>query len=116
MTPAQQYLAWIERLGGEATKGEWTRDPGYMSEPALVLVGEDVVAKVGVDHRGTPDAALIVALHNSRDAVGRVIRAAIPLCAMLKTAAEMGDERAIEFRAALNDLPVEAQHPTGDTE
>ncbi len=113
MTPAEQYLERIERLRGEATKGEWTRDPGYTSEPALVLVGEDVVAKVGVDHRGTPDAALIVALKNSSEAVGRVIRAAEALEGSLGKGLGVDRGEWLELRAALNDLPVEAQ-PEGE--
>ncbi len=112
MTPTQQYLAWIERLGGEATKGEWTRDPGYTSEPALVLVGEDVVAKVGVDHRGTPDAALIVALKNSSEAVGRVIRAAEAYIKNTHLGVD-ADAEWVELHESLNALPAQAQ-PEGE--
>ncbi len=124
MTPAQQYLEQIERLGGEATEGELSTNGRE--------IFDDVGSSIAVVHTAFWDSAgdtnlpLFVALHNSRDAVGRVIRAAedvriVTDAAFVVDTLLNGDppgpikKALIGLRAALNDLPVEAQHPTGDT-
>ncbi len=74
MTPAQQYLEWIEWLGGEATQGDLFAIDYEIGEETDLFGPDGVPLHFEVP---SADAALIVALYNSREAVGRVIRAAV---------------------------------------
>ena len=128
-SPAQQYLEWIKRLGGEATQGDWEWHAEDASMISLNTVNDPLEGHVltsslcGACHKRhgkvdgkvapfknahclmprRPDRDLIVALHNSRAAVGRVIRAAEAVVG------DGGDillalDEVTELRAALNDL------------
>ncbi len=138
MTPAQQYLAWIKRLGGEATQGDWEWCAEDASMISLNTVNDQLEGHVltsslcGACHDRhakvdgkvapfknahclmprRPDRDLIVALHNSRAAVGRVIRAAEAYTKNVHDGVD-ADAEWIELVASLASLPTQAQ-PEGE--
>ncbi|KKL69074.1 hypothetical protein LCGC14_2118580 [marine sediment metagenome] len=123
MSIAQQYLDQMKRLGGEATQGDlenepntsagrvWVRSRGWrgilMDCEPIFRVRATGATRDEEHSRRAGDAALIVALHNSRQAVGRVIGAAEALLKRSGESTDISKERG-ELQDAFDDLPVEA--------